>query len=220
MDGAAAVSFGTAGASMGGGGGAAGEAPPPSKLFLLGRHVAPGSLRRDFQDCCVPDGFVYAADSESFGNGRAHRPLTAASTAHADRSTREKPESQSRVVESEAEGIWIARLTARPEGGAPFVAFEMPAAEGIHEGSEPAVIEHEEHGACIRLGGASSGAGRGADDGAQAGLMFRLSDGAPVSASPFTFSVSACVSSTARLKLVDLVLISGAIYVRVRQPSA
>ena len=50
----------------------------PSKLYVLGRDLAVGSLKRDFQLCRVPRGYSFACDLElAFGRGFAPSSLTA-----------------------------------------------------------------------------------------------------------------------------------------------
>ena len=80
--------------------GGAALASTSSKLFVLGRQLAVGSLRRDFAACRVPHGFEFAADRElHFG-----RRLTAASTATAGLVPRPC------AVVSELPGVIIARI--------------------------------------------------------------------------------------------------------------
>ena len=91
-----------------------------SKLYVLGRALAVGSLRRDLQACRVPEGYEFAADVElHFG-----RPvLTAASTAvsgvgpHAPQ-----------LVFSDIPRVLVARLRLPAKGasGEEFIAIEAP----------------------------------------------------------------------------------------------
>ena len=77
----------------------AAQPPEASKLFVLGRQLAVGSLRRDFQQCRVPHGYIFAADTQiHFG-----RRLTASSTMTAGLAPRP------RAVPSDLPGVVILR---------------------------------------------------------------------------------------------------------------
>jgi G3E family GTPase len=180
------------------------DAACASKIFVLGRGLPVGSLRRDFQWCCVPDGFEYAADTElHFG-----RPaLTAESTTRAGLEDTKVPAGTLCAVQSDLPGIWVARLS---EGG--FVAFAPPTGGVVQH-----VIEHPAHGACAMCVTMGKGSSDWPTENAQAGpdsrsdvgshevwcdtSLYRLSDG------------KALDSRDGRLELFSDILIAGVIYV-------
>lgn len=87
------------------------SAEPLSKLFILHRGLAVGSLRRDFQLCCVPDGYAFAADGDLHFGPLPKLPMSAASTAHADTSSSRVAKSgRLRAIESDVAGVWVAQL--------------------------------------------------------------------------------------------------------------
>ena len=107
-----------------------------SKLYVLGRKLEVGSLRRDFQLCRVPRGYTFAADPQiHFG-----RRLTAASTTTAGLAPRP------RAVLSDVPGVVVLRVgdeggdeayipVERPATYASDAAFSEAAADIDHEAS-------------------------------------------------------------------------------------
>lgn len=120
-----------------------------SKLFVLGRSIAVGALRRQFHHCRVPEGYVFAADADlHFG-----RRLTAASTAVAGVAPLPL------CVVGDVPGVLIVHVGPPSE----FVALRGAAqGEAPTEDAVTGVVEDPEHGQCVVL-----------DDGAR----IRLSDG-------------------------------------------
>ena len=172
---AAAAAAGGAGGGAGGGvavfswgaeeGARRAETEPLSKIFVLGRGLRVGSLRREFQQCAVPESYRYAADVELHFGSRGPNPLNAASTATAD--TPRAP-SRARVVASDLPGVWVARLceetdqTRQVDGPkkARIVAWRLPAAgdETVRAVSSAVlnVCEDAEHGECVACSSSQS----------------------------------------------------------------
>ena len=182
--------------------GAAGTAA--HKLFVLGRDLAVGSLRRDFQACRVPRGFAFAADTEL----HFVRKLTAASTATAGRAQR------ARCVASESlPGVTVVQTrvgsssSCSASGMAPnltadegeFVAFMRPA-----EGDEVDVTDDEQHGPVAIITPATE---------ASSARSYRLSDGELLGQAEVE-ARGEHGGTRSRLRLLPVVVIAGAVYVR------
>ena len=160
------------------------ETEPLSKIFVLGRGLRVGSLRREFQQCAVPESYRYAADVELHFGSRGPKPLNAASTEKADIP---RAPSRARVVASDLPGVWVARLSDETDqkrqvdgrgkwtDGSPqvdpkrqvdgpkkarFVAWRLPAAgnETVRAVSSAVlnVCEDAEHGECVACSSSQS----------------------------------------------------------------
>ena len=192
--------------------GGAAEPPPPSKLFILGRSLAVGSLRRDFQECGVPRGYLFAADSELHFTQR----LTAASTRQPGLAQRP------RCVASESlPGVTVVHMRPAAAGGgasnhtgtadaytsasaasASFVAFERP-----HEADTVEVEDDPEHGplAIITSPSAKEEAAAAVATTQPAATRYRLSDGVQLKGEE---------ECPCRLRLLPVIVVSGAVYAK------
>jgi hypothetical protein len=217
----------------GGGGGAFRKTA--SKLFVLGRGLAVGTLRRDFQFCRVPPGYSFAADVELDFVPR----LTAASTATSGVAKR------LRAVESSMPGVTIVRVVGARggdgEGGAGCRGdgdgeSERYFALGRTPPSEPEdveVLDDAQHGVCVRfvpLRRSRAPEHTGGPDpqahAAEAAVVFRVSDGGALPAPPHPDPAPAATAGTSaaaarpqevrhpHLRRLPVVFVEGAIYVR------
>jgi G3E family GTPase len=190
-----------------------------SKLFVLGRGLAIGSLRRDFQFCRVPVGYAFAADAELHFVPR----LTAAST------TKSGVAPRLRAVASDLPGVTIicvngdecsnetARESGSGGGGKSDEHYIALARKPSGTPEEIQVFDDEQHGVCVRFVPSSTAGG-------EAVAAYRVSDGAVLpssssSVSPLEDKLPVEEAAQAReydaLRRLPVVIVDGAIYVRV-----